>query len=139
MEAEFILDLIFTEFLIKKNMKKVKIILILIIGTLIVSCNSNTYDEIAPKLTANEVITNPTYEKNLKQVVATNCLACHGATGQMQYPPLTNYSEVKDAIENGSFICRIDGTCGQIMPQSGRMPQATIDLIKLWKDQGYVN
>lgn len=98
------------------------------------SCQSNTYEDISPKN-----VTNPTYAKNIKPIFDANCVSCHSQGGTGQYPNLETYEEVKVASENGSVICRIDEICGQVMPQAGRMPQNTIDLIKLWKSQGYAN
>jgi hypothetical protein len=50
----------------------------------------------------------------------------------------TNYTEVKDAIENGSVLCKIQNNCGDVMPPSGKMSQGLIDMIISWKNQGYV-
>lgn len=104
-------------------------------GTAIIlsSCESNTYKEIS-------VVANPTYSANVGPIIKSNCLSCH--SGGSQFPNLETYAEVKDATLNGNLLCRIDdpSVCfGSIMPTSGRMPQTTIDLIKLWGVQGYVN
>jgi hypothetical protein len=45
---------------------------------------------------------------------------------------------VKDACENGSLLCKIEGSCGSIMPTEGKMPKARIDIIQNWALQGYV-
>jgi mono/diheme cytochrome c family protein len=106
-----------------------------IVASTLFSCQSNTYDDISPKN-----VTNPTYAKNIKPIFDANCVSCHSQLGTGQYPNLEVYSEVKDGCENGNVICRIDQTCGgDVMPPAGRMPQKTIDLIKLWKSQGYAN
>lgn len=113
-------------------MKNVVVILIVIVALVLNSCESKTYEDISG------VTNNPTYTKNIGPIIASNCLSCH-ANGS-QYPNLENYTEVKEAITEGILICRIDDqSCGSVMPQSGRMPQTTIDLIKLWVSQGYVN
>lgn len=114
-------------------MKKIIIFLIVLTGVLVVSCESNTYDEIS-------YVPNPTFSANIGPIIKTNCGSCH--SGGKQFPNLESYAEVKDAILNGNLLCRIDApdTCfGSIMPTSGRMPQTTIDMIKLWQTQGYVN
>ncbi|MEO5776107.1 MAG: cytochrome c [Flavobacterium sp.] len=111
-------------------MKKIKIILVALVGVLIVSCDSTTVQEIQP------VVTNPTYNSNIKAIMSAKCVSCHSSNGQN--PALTNYAEVKDAIENGSLECRIQNDCGAIMPPSGKMPQVFIDMINNWKVQGYV-
>ncbi len=112
-------------------MKKVKIIVIALVGIVFVSCDSNTLQEIQP------VVTNPTFNANIKPIFDSKCVSCHTASGS-QYPALADYSQVKDAIENGVVICRIENGCGAIMPPSGKMSQSLIDMINNWKNQGYV-
>jgi hypothetical protein len=62
---------------------------------------------------------------------------CTGCNSGNQYPNLVTYSEIKDAVQNSSLLCRLDATCGNIMPQSGRLPQATIEMINKWADLNY--
>jgi len=114
-------------------MKKTNIILMILASTFIISCESNTYNDIAV------ISTNPTYTKNIAPVVKANCISCHA--GGSQYPNLETYDEVKDATQNGELICRIDQSqaCGKVMPQSGSMPKTTIDMFLLWKQQGCLN
>lgn len=114
-------------------MKKVIILLVLISGMLIVSCESNTTQEI------QGVVTNPTYNANVAAVFTAKCIGCHSAGAQ--YPDLDTYANVKDAIQNGTVICRIDDLAcgGDVMPTDGKMDQNIIDMIKLWRDQGFVN
>lgn len=97
------------------------------------SCESKTYDDISD-------IKNPTYSKNVGPLIASTCTSCH--SNDSQNPNLENYADVKDAIENGNLICRIDNPSdcdGNIMPQQGRMPQSSIDMVKIWRDQGFIN
>lgn len=101
------------------------------VGVLIVSCESTTIQEIQP------VVTNPTYNANVKQVFDSKCVSCHTASGN-QFPPLGDYNQVKDAVENGNVLCRIQDQCGNVMPSSGKMQQVFIDMIINWKNQGYV-
>ncbi|QBN18320.1 hypothetical protein [Flavobacterium nackdongense] len=115
-------------------MKAFKIFSILIVLTLILfSCESSTYEEIAGENA------NPTYSQSVRPIIQSNCLSCHSATAG-QNPTLETYAQVRDAAENGSMICRIDDqSCGSVMPQSGRMPQPTINTIKKWAANGYPN
>ena len=101
-------------------------------GVISVSCESNTYGDISN-------VANPTYNANIGPIVKASCSGCH--SGGSQNPNLTNYAEVKDATLNGNLMCRIDQSqaCGRVMPQSGSMPQTTIDMFKLWQNQGYTN
>ena len=113
-------------------MNKIKIFLILVSATFVVSCTSHTYDEISLP------VANPTYSVNIEPVFKANCTECHNS-GE-QFPPLENYTEVRAATENGKVLCRIDGkSCGSIMPPSGRMTQGTINMINLWATNGYKN
>lgn len=119
-------------------MKKITILLVVAVIAILSfdSCESNTYSEIA-------TVTNPTYQANIKAVFNSNCTSCHSPNGTDESPYLTTYAEVKDAIENGVVICRIDNPSdcfsSDYMPQSGRMPQTTIDMIKLWQANGFIN
>ena len=111
-------------------MKNVKIIMMLMVGILIVSCNSTTIQEIQP------VVENPTYNANIKPLFTAKCTSCHNAGGS-QYPALANYDQVVDATENGSLLCKIEDQCGDVMPPNGKMQQVFIDMINNWKTQGY--
>ena len=101
-----------------------------LVGIVIVSCDSNTIQEIQP------VVENPTYNANIEPIFSAKCVSCHGINEQN--PPLTNYTQIKDAIENGDVLCRIQNECGEVMPPSGKMSQTLIDMINNWAAQGYV-
>ncbi len=108
-----------------------------ITSIIMVSCDSNTYGEIS-------IVPNPTYTKNIGPLFNSKCASCHSAGGTDQSPHLTNYDEVKESIVNGNTLCLIEdpNACffgNKIMPPTGKMPQITIDMIKLWRDQGFVN
>lgn len=111
-------------------MKKFKIVAMIMSTVFMVSCTSNTYQEISAP------VTNPTYTTNVEPVIKANCTGCHNGG---EYPNLETYAEVKDATQNGALICRISNNCGSVMPPSGALSQQTIDLIKLWQTQGYAN
>lgn len=116
----------------KRRIMKKTLLLIVGAAVFMVSCESKTYADIAPP------VANPTYDANVKPIVDANCATsgCHseGAT----FPPLTNYAEVKDAAQNGQFLCKINATCGGVMPPSGKLDQGTVDIINKWAQQGYV-
>lgn len=112
-------------------MKTLKITLFIAIGALITSCESNTYQEIAG------VVDNPTYNANVKAIMTDKCVSCHNPD-YGQEPFLRTYDEVKSACDNDDLLCRIDATCGSIMPTTGKMPQARIDIIQNWAAQGFI-
>jgi len=120
-----ILGLICTEYFNKKEkMKNLKIVLLAISGLFLVSCESATLQDISA------VITDPTYTAHVAGVMNAKCTGCHA--GNNQYPNLETYAEVKEAAQNGSLLCRLDASCGRIMPQEGALPQATITMINNW-------
>jgi hypothetical protein len=110
-------------------MKNLKIVLLAISGLFIVSCESTTVQDVS------SVVTNPTYNAHIKPVMTSKCTSCHSSNGTS--PSLETYLEVKEVCENGNLLCRLDASCGNIMPQSGRLPQATIDMINKWADLNY--
>lgn len=115
-------------------MKITKIILSILVlticGTYFVSCDANTYSDITVS------VANPTYTANIAPLMVSNCTGCHSAGAQS--PPLETFAEVKAATNTGNVICRMENTCGAIMPPSGAMAASTINMIKLWKTQGFV-
>ena len=104
----------------------------IVTGVIIVSCDSSTYGDIS-------VVTNPTYNANIGPIVKASCSGCH--SGGQQLHDFTNYAQVKEGLQNGNILCRIDQSqsCGSVMPQSGAMPQTTIKMFLLWQSQGYPN
>ncbi|WP_268847357.1 hypothetical protein [Flavobacterium aestivum] len=112
-------------------MGKIKMFLVVLCGALVVSCESNTYSEVG------EQTSNPTYVANIKPIVSVNCISCH--YGTYQFPNLETYEGVKSACLNNNLVCRIESeSCGERMPQGGKLPQSNIDLIKLWVTNGFV-
>ena len=110
-------------------MKIFKIVLVAISGLFLVSCESSTIQDVSP------LVVSPTYNANISQVITSKCTSCH--SNGNQYPNLESYAEVRDAAENGVLLCRIDASCGNIMPQEGGMPQATITMIKTWATNNF--
>ena len=104
-------------------MKATKIILLIAMGIFAVSCESNTYTEVSG------FVANPTYEANIKPIMAAQCTSCHGVNGTRPDSPLETYQQVVD--QAGSIACRIDGSTCDLMPSSGRIPQFQIDMFVL--------
>jgi len=113
-----------------KKLKIASLLIIIVAGISIISCDTTTVQEVQP------VVTNPTYNANIKPIFSAKCVSCHSSNGEN--PALTNYAEVRDAVENGDVMCRIQGDCGSIMPPSGKLPQVLVDMVNNWKNQGYV-
>lgn len=79
---------------------------------------------------------NYTYSADIKVVLDQQCTACHGTTNPSAGLNLTTYALVTANIDK--IISRIDLQTGQtgIMPPSGRMADASIQMFKDWKSQG---
>jgi len=110
-------------------MKNIKIVLLAFVGLFLISCESTTIQDVSG------VVTNPTYNANVKEVMTSKCTGCHSVGGQS--PSLTTYSQVKVSSQNGDLLCRLDASCGNIMPQSGPLPQATINMINTWANNNF--
>ena len=118
-------------------MKLLKILFVLLFFSFLSSCTTKTYNEISAKIPDN-----PTYIADIKPLVESSCISCHGGSiGQAQYPPLNNYQQVKtatDVAQGGQIICRIEDACGLVMPLTGKLPQSKIDLVKKWASTGFI-
>ncbi|CAM4066523.1 hypothetical protein B0A58_00805 [Flavobacterium branchiophilum NBRC 15030 = ATCC 35035] len=112
-------------------MKIIKKLVFCFFLALLTSCESNTYQDISV------AVATPTYTTNVASIINAKCVGCH-ATGA-QLPALDSYSAVKTATNSGNLICRIEASCGSVMPPGDPLPQASIDMIKLWKTQGFAN
>ena len=104
------------------------------------SCSSNSPDDLAGKIIIPETVT---YTNDVKPIIDDNCIMCH------QSPPLNgapmsmlDYAKVKEAVQNRGLVGRISKPQGDpdMMPFGGtRLPQAKIDIIIKWRDQGFQN
>ena len=144
-------------------MKKAPMFLMAISSMLMFSCEPNTYSEIEQPVattttttttpttstpttttptttttsttTPTTVSTSKTYTTDIKPIITTNCASCHSGG---QSPALSTYTQVKNATSSGKLLCTIQANGCVTMPPSGKMSQANIDLILLWKTQGYL-
>jgi hypothetical protein len=82
-----------------------------------------------------------TYNNTVKGIVQNNCLFCHTSPPQNGAPmQLTTYADVKNAVMSRGLLDRISRPQGSqgMMPNGGqRLPQATIDKIFQWAQNGF--
>jgi hypothetical protein len=109
-------------------MKKISILILLMSVLVFVSCDSSATQDISA------VVENPTYNENIAPIMQSKCVSCH--SGGDQSPNLETYNEVKEATLNGTVICRIEDSCGEVMPPSGILPSAKIAMINNWVTDG---
>lgn len=116
----------------------------LILGTIgfllgVYSCANNTQDDLEPVLPEIEQEELVTYG-DVKLVFDNICTACHSNPPENGAPmSLASYLAVRDAVLNRGLLDRVsrpDGADG-LMPLGGpRLPQATIDLLLQWSEDG---
>ena len=97
---------------------------------LVFNC-SNGSDDTIPLPDPNAKIT---YDANIKSIIASNCLECHGTpTANGASFSLVAYTEVKNKID--AILPRINSASSP-MPPTGQMLSKNIDLIQKWKNDG---
>lgn len=74
---------------------------------------------------------------DIQPIVNTNCsyAGCHSANSAVRQP-LTNYNEMKSAIENWNLRNRVNNGS---MPPAGNMSEADKQKLLDWIDAGYPN
>jgi hypothetical protein len=115
---------------------KTKYLIIIAFSVLLPSCTSESISDLIDVPTVDII----TYEANVKVIINTNCLSCHGATPSNGAPmSLTTYENVRDAVLNRGLldrISRVEGAPGA-MPLGGpRLPQNQINIIEKWNIDG---
>lgn len=105
-------------------------------ASLLFSCtNDSTNDLLSIDLTEDV-----TYTENVKPIIDANCIACHNQPPVFGAPmPLLTYQNVKQAIQERGLLNRISLPQGdsRLMPAGGtRLPQALIDVIAKWEEDG---
>ena len=108
----------------------------LLASLLLCGCSENSTDDL--------IGINPgavKYNDQVKNIINTNCIVCH------QNPPingapmrLTTYDDVKNAVLTRGLIDRISRPQGApgMMPNGGtRLPQALINQIITWQNEGF--
>ena len=78
-----------------------------------------------------------TYEANVKPLLQNSCLGCHSSPPRNGAPfSLVNFSQV--SARSGAILSAMSKQSGSAaaMPPSGRLPQATIDIIDQWIQDG---
>lgn len=119
-------------------MKTSKLIFMFLLAICICSCSydsendlvETSIDPIDPDIVV-------TYTDNISQIMQSACIGCHSSPPVNGAPfALVNFSQVDQrAALILNRMSRQSGTPGA-MPPSGRLPQATIDLVERWINDG---
>ena len=106
-------------------------------STIFVGC---TNDNPSTLMDNSPMVGLTTYNQNVKSIINNNCVVCHAAVPKNGAPmSLVTYDQVKQAVLNRRLLTRISLENGNssLMPNGGpRMPQATIDIIVKWEQDG---
>lgn len=117
------------------NLKKLFPLLVFL--SLLTACTNDNPETLMEDSAPDGVIT---YNKDVKSIIDNNCIRCHASTPLNGAPmSLVTYNQVKEAIQNRGLLNRISFENGSssLMPQGGpRLPQATIDIILKWQQEG---
>ncbi len=117
-------------------MRNINSIIYLVLVVLLVGCtNDSESDLVTPPDQGTEV----TYNSQIRAIINNNCLGCHSDPTRNGAPfPLANFEQVETRALNGQLMRAISRQTGEprAMPPSGRLPQATIDLVQQWIDEG---
>lgn len=83
------------------------------------------------------------YQKNIKGIIANNCINCHSTVPTNNGPmPLNNLASLKEAIQNRLLIDRInlDSSNNLTMPLARpKLLQSQINSIVKWQNEGFAN
>lgn len=111
-----------------------KLIALCIFTALLTSCSNDSTDDLT--IPVSESIT---YTLSIKAITDTSCATsgCHNAASNSSGLTLETYTQVKDAFVNKNALGRMESTTAS-MPPSGNLPPTSIQIIKNWRDQGYL-
>ena len=108
--------------------------------TVLGNCSSRDLDELQP-ISVDPIEDDVTFQ-DVRFVFDNICTQCHSNPPQNDAPmPLVTYLQVVDAVENRGLLDRISRAEGEsgLMPLGGpRLPQANIDLIFEWNNDGLI-
>ena len=113
-------------------MKKI----LLLCFTVVLMCACTTF-EIPIEEEPDPIITTITYTADVKTIIDTHCVSCHGTVSPSAGLSLVTYQQVRNAAENGNLIGRINNATNP-MPQGGLLPAATRAIIDKWRDDGFL-
>lgn len=117
------------------NLKKLFPLLVFL--SLLIACTNDNSETLMEDSSPVGVIT---YNKDVKSIVDNNCIVCHATVPKNGAPmSLVTYDQVKEAILNRGLLTRISLENGNssLMPKGGpRLPQATINVITKWNQDG---
>ena len=123
-------------------MKKIPILLGLLLAFVYACNNTDTAQNYLDKADCTGVDADAnSYTLVIKDILDNNCASsgCHNASSRESGVDLSTYAKAKAAFQNTECLCSIHhGSECKAMPQgSGKLDDATIQLIDCWAKNGY--
>ncbi|NQX82623.1 MAG: hypothetical protein HRT66_11610 [Flavobacteriaceae bacterium] len=122
-------------------MNNCKIILFITFIFFFACSEKENNEDLAPKEVVDDQgegeDTKTKYSSPIKSIISNNCLSCHSGNSPKANLDLSNYSNLKDAIENGNLLERINAETN-FMPPNNKLSTSNRELISKWKDDGYL-
>lgn len=118
--------------------RKIGIVLLALASISITSCSNDSESDLLDLPDGNpdngDLVT---YSNDVKSIIDGNCLGCHSNPTRNGAPfALINFSQVSSRANSIlTAMSRANGTPAA-MPPSGKLPQATIDIIDQWIKDG---
>ncbi len=86
----------------------------------------------------NQAPCNATFATDVLPIMQTECgkSGCHDGSSQSD---LNTYAGVKSRVDNGGIKKRMFDGNGGFMPATGKLPDATLNKVKCWMDNGALN
>ena len=84
-------------------------------------------------------VDSPSFDICIDPIIENNCFSCHSYGGSSSSLHLYGYDDVINAIDNHNLLIRINADDGSVMPPSGKLSNADIDIINNWVNSGKQN
>ena len=116
-------------------MKKYLILAVISITVILFSnCHS------AKKASAEKVVPQTTYQNSIQSLVINNCTPCHIPSKGGNKKPLDTYDAAKANIDSMIHRIELNPTDKGFMPfKHAKLSDSTINVFKLWSDDGMLN
>ncbi len=120
-------------------MKAIKLIMLLCITLFVFNCSNDSEDDLVnvdpPMEEPGDTPVN--YVDDIAPIMSTSCVGCHADPPRNGAPfSLVNFSQVNQRATGVFNRMNLQSGSAGAMPPSGRLPQATIDKIQQWIDDG---
>lgn len=121
------------------NMINKALILTFSLGLLLLGgCYYDNEEALYPGTVCDTV--SPSFATTILPIIEKNCASCHSGAAPSAGLSLSNYNEVKSAVNNNFLLDRVLQLNGStVMPPSGPLTNCNLDQINSWISQGMPN